>query len=293
MLKSNSKAKSPTKGLPFEVELPEHSEHLNMIVYGDTGVGKTHLCGTAVQFAGSNPVLFIDVEGGTKTLHGVKVDVTRPRSWKEWQTIYEYFLHDNRKYKAVIIDPLTELQKRSMATILGELDTGGGNYADLEKAIAPSRQDWLRSGEQMRKIIRGFRDLAYLPDIDRRVHVIMTALEKYDEKKQLICPSLPGALGVECGAMVDILVRLSRQHQVVTDEDTGEEKSIIRRHLLTDDYVDDMGIKYMAKNRGNRLGRAMWDPTIEKILGVWGQKEPKPKDALDDEEDWEDDDNVS
>ena len=255
--------------LPFDVERPENSEHLNMIIYGDTGAGKTHLCGTALDFPETYPPLFIDFEGGTKTLHGKDIDVVRPKNWKEIQTIYEFLIHDNDKYRCVIIDPLTELQKRhSMGTIMGELDASHDGYLDLERAVAPTRQDWLRSGEQMRKLIRAFRDLAYLKDRNRRVHVIMTALEKYDEKKQTVCPQLPGALGLECGAMVDILVRLSRQHVTGTDDD-GNEVSVIKRHLLTDDYVDEVGTKYMAKNRGNRLGLHMWNPNVERLIGVW------------------------
>lgn len=259
--------------LPFRVELPENSEHLNMIIYGDTGTGKTHLAGTAIDFPESSPALLIDFEGGTKTLHGRNIDVTRPKNWKEIQDIYEYFLYDNDKYKCVILDPLTELQKKySMGFVTGEMtedSEGKSIYTSLEEAMAPTRMDWMRSGEQMRKVIRAFRDLAYLDDVDRRVHVIMTALEKYDEKKNVVAPQLPGALGIECGAMVDILARLSRQTVEVTDEETGEPKTIIRRHLLTDQHVDEFDVKYLAKNRGNRLGQAMWDPTIAKILGVW------------------------
>lgn len=261
-----------SKALPFKVELPESSEHLNMLVYGDTGTGKTHLCGTALDFADTNPCLFVDFEGGTKTLHGKKIDVTRPKNWAEVQDIYEYFLYDNDKYKCVIIDPLTELQKKySMGFVTGELtedSQGQSIYSSLEEASAPTRQDWLRSGEQMRKVIRAFRDLAYHHDQNKRVHVIMTALERHDEKRNVICPQLPGSLGIEAGAMVDILVRLSRQNVQKTDEN-GETRTITRRHLLTDVYVDEFGTKFLAKNRGNRLGNAIWDPTIEKILGVW------------------------
>ena len=277
--------KAKQQVLPFSVERPEHSEHLNMIIYGDTGAGKTHLCGTALDFIETSPPLFIDFEGGTKTLHGKDIDVVRPKNWKEIQTIYEFLIHGNEKYKCVVIDPLTELQKRhSMGTIMGELNVDTEGYVDLEKAIAPTRQDWLRSGEQMRKLIRAFRDLAYLPEKKRRVHVIMTALEKFDEKKQTVCPQLPGALGLECGAMVDILVRLSRQHTTETD-DEGNEISIIKRHLLTDDYVDDVGTKYMAKNRGNKLGLHMWNPTVERLLGVWKLKGSAPVMKEDDDED--------
>lgn len=262
--------------LPFAVELPESTEHLNMIIYGDTGVGKTTLLGTASEYVGTDPLLLIDIEGGTKSLHGKQVDVVRPKMWREIQEIYNYLRHENTHYKAVAIDSLTELQrKHSMGSIMGDLDAESDEYGDLEKAISPTRQDWLRTGEQMRKFIRAFRDLSYLSDRERRVHVIMTALEKYDEKKDLVCPQLPGALGLECGAFVDILGRLSivsREVDMVEGDEGYEEgavKVVTARHLLTAEYVTEEGMKYKAKNRGGLLGQQVWNPTITSLIGVW------------------------
>ena len=33
--------------IPLQVERPAQSEHINMILYGDSGSGKTHFLGTA------------------------------------------------------------------------------------------------------------------------------------------------------------------------------------------------------------------------------------------------------
>lgn len=259
--------------LPFSTYLPEASEHVNMIVYGDTGAGKTHLCGTAFDFEATSPPLFIDFEGGTRTIIGKNIRIAKPSTWTEIQVIYDFLVHKNYLFKCVIVDSLTELQKKfSMGYIMGELgeETGDG-YKDLGASTAPTRQDWLRSGGQMRKFIRGFRDLAYLKDRRRRCHVIMTTLEKYDEKKNTTCPELPGSLGLECGAMVDILARLSRQN-ISVEDDEGIAIPAARRHLLTDDYINEQGIKFMGKNRGGLLGTHMWDPSIEKIIGVWSKE---------------------
>ena len=256
--------------LPFPTEMPSESGHLNMIIYALSGGGKTHLSGTAQDCEETSPCLFVDFEKGTETLRGKAIEIARPETWKEITTIYEYLRHDNTRFKSVILDSATELQKKhSMGMILGELETEAAGYSDLGKAIVPTRSDWQRTGDQVRKVIRAFRDLAYLQEKDRRVHVIITALEKFHDKKNLICPQLPGALGDECGAMVDILVRLSRQTVAEISDTDGSEVFIMKRHLLTDEYTDEGGIRYMAKNRGSGLGKSMWEPTIAKILEAW------------------------
>lgn len=261
--------------LPVPIELPDIAgRHLNALIYGDSGAGKTLLAGTAIYCEATRPALFIDVDSGVTTLDSAGIldsewiDIVRPRSWTDFQKIYEFLANDNDYYRCVVVDSLTEIQRKfSMGTILGEIGEGVDTYNDLGRSPVPTRQDWMRTGDQMRKLIRALRDLAYLPDQDRRVHVIMVALEKHEEKRKVICPALSGTLGMECGAFVDILARLSRQIVVENDE-SGEPVERIRRHLLTDDWINDLDIRHMAKDRTRRLGRGMWDPTIADIMGA-------------------------
>jgi len=121
----------------------------------------------------------------------------------------------------------------------------------------------------MRRFIRAFRDLAYLPEKDRRIHVFLTALEKIDEARSVVCPSLPGLLGVEIGASVDILARYSFK-QLDWEEDGTPGKTV--RHLSMKEFINDDGIKHLAKARvpkGARFPTAFRSPTVNKILGQW------------------------
>ena len=251
--------------LPFFVEKPEDTDFTNAIIYGDTGSGKTYLLGTAVDHPATSPFLLLDVEGGTKTLRGRGVDVVRPLSWKEIQDIYNYFRHDNHHYKALGIDSLTELQKKySLGTILGDIHEGESDYTDLGGTSVPTRQDWLKTGDQMRKFIRAFKELSYIKTGGDRIHVFMTCLEKMDEKRNLVGPMFSGQLSSESGAYVDVLARLS--HIAVEEEDgEGNVRAVSRRHLLVDSYTNEDGVRYLAKNRGSST-RQIWDPTIQKIV---------------------------
>lgn len=239
--------------------------HVNAIIYGDSGVGKTVLAATANLCVETFPALFIDIDSGTASLDNMDIDITRPRSWEDINDIYKSFLAGGTGYKSVIIDSLTECQKKfSMGTIMGELEKD--QYNDLNVSNVPNRQDWMKSGEQMRKLIRAFRDLAALDNPEHRVHVFMTALEKVNTETRVAHPLLPGVLGAECGAMVDVLGRMSRVSVPNTDTD-AEGENILMRHLLLDDYINEYGIKYMGKSRLQHLGVQLWNPTIADLIG--------------------------
>jgi hypothetical protein len=240
------------------IERPDQSEHLNMILYGDSGVGKTYLLGTSNDCPETSPSLLIDFEKGTRTLHGRDIDIFRPDTWSEIQDVLEFFMFENDKYKSVLLDSATEVQKKfSMGSILGYFD---GPAPDLGSTVAPSIKDWNRTGDQMRRLIRGFRDLAYLSDRSKRVHVVITCLERMNDKRQLVSPQLSGALGEECGALVDFLMRLSKQRTIDEDE------TVERRYLLTSDHINEDGIKYLGKSRGTSLPKGIWEPNMTKIM---------------------------
>lgn len=240
--------------------------HMNVMIYGIIGVGKTVLLGSAEDCEHTYPMLFLDVEGGTLSLSGSDIDVMRPQNFEQIQEIYDFLRYDNDYYKSVGVDSLTEVQRKlSMAGILGTLQDDA-SYANLAGHTPPQRYDWLSSGEQMRRFIRAFRDLAYLPDEEKRIHVLFTALEKNDEERGIVCPSLPGLLGIEIGASVDILARMSIQ---TMELDEGRRKKM--RHLALREFMKD-DTKYIAKSRTPKhikFPKEVWKPTVDKLLGLW------------------------
>lgn len=254
----------------MKVYRPETRENIriNSIIYSLPGGGKTRLAGTAQDYEPTSPTMLIDIGGGTLTLSGQKIDIVRPTSLTELQEVYDFLRHDNRKYRSVSLDHLTETQKKlSMGSILEELDADeAGGYGDLTKASPAHLYDWLRSGEHMRKIIRAFADLATLKDRKRRIHVFLMALEKKDDSRSVICPQLPGTLGIECCASVDLVARLYRRKRKIKG------KIARLRYLLTDEAVNSEGLTCIARNRGDVLGTGIWEPTVERIVSKWISK---------------------
>lgn len=247
----------------------------NSIFYGVTGAGKTTFLGSAQECEWTSPILIMDILGGMRSLAGMGIEITRPTSFAEIQDIYNFLRHDNRKYRSVGIDSITGLQRKlSMGEIIGELDPEGA-YSNLANYTPADQYDWLGSGEQMRRFVRAFHDLAYLPDEERRLHVIITALEKHDLERGIICPSLPGVLGPEIGASVDIMARLTVQHVGIEgEEDEEDEEELERyRHLQFREQRDaQTGLRVLAKVRvppTRTFPDEMWQPTMNKLVSVW------------------------
>jgi phage nucleotide-binding protein len=226
-------------------------QYLKFLIYGYPGIGKTVFCATAQKDARAKDALLIDFEGGTLSIADSDIDVVRVTDFKQFNDVYE-FLHSestkaNPRYRTVILDSMTEIQKLNMASVIGSAMISNPNK-DPDR---PLIDDWGKSQEQMRKLIRAFRDL--------KMHVFVTALaqEIKDERDGSITvkPSLPGKLADEVCGMLDIVGYLGML------EKTVEGQRVLVRQML----VQPMG-KFIAKDRSDRLGQIVENPTVTSVL---------------------------
>lgn len=183
------------------VQSPAESiDWLNLLIYGDPGVGKTKLCGTAQDHPDTSPILFLDVEGGSVTLRKRKdIDVIQIRSMQQVQEVQnKLFKQPKMYYKTVIIDSLTELQKLDMRTVMKEQWNKKPDSTDI---YVPSPREWGKSGERVRMVVRDYRDLP--------CNVICTALLATDQSESgkitSYHASLPGKLKSEIPGFFDIV----------------------------------------------------------------------------------------
>jgi hypothetical protein len=252
------KIRSPQKRLP----------NLNVLVYGDSGAGKTLLSGGAAFVPELSPVLFIDVEGGTHTLSHFEdtadIDIVpdpaeeRTLRWTDIQKLYNALYEGKHPYKTVVIDSLTEMQKLAMSTLLGS----GDKMTIDAVGNLPEYKDWNINTEQMRRMVRAFRDLP--------MNTIFTALAddiadprsaKSENPKFLKVPSFTKRLRQEIPAFFDIVLYLYSKAQ-------GPENV---RFVQTD--KDNNAV---AKCRVFGVPRAIQNPNMEMLYDMLVRNPAKP-----------------
>lgn len=229
-------------------KVQERSSWYNMLIYGDSGTGKTTLAGSADLVPAMRPVLFIDVEGGTESLkHSYpEVDTVRVMTWKQMQSVYDALYEGGHGYRTVVLDSLTEIQKFNMYDIMSGVIQ---KRPDLDPDV-PSMREWGKNLEQLRKMVRGFRDL--------EIHTIFTALSRSDKDAKTgitsMKPSLSGKLADEVAAFLDIV-----GYYYVKQMGDGEDAEF-KRYLLTQKTDSQI-----AKDRTGRLPMVVEAPTMQTL----------------------------
>lgn len=234
----------------------EAIEYINLLVYGNSGVGKTLLCGTAWDVPEMRPVLVVDVEGGTFTLREKypQVDVVRVDSWKDMQTVYDALYNGEGGYRTVILDSLSEIQKFSMGQIMTEVKKSDPGR-DIE---VPGIREWGKNLWQVRAVVRGFRDLP--------MNALFTALADHNrdtrtglDKSEL---GIQGRSRMEIPGFVDFVVYMYMKYH---DEQN-------KRFLLTQQTE-----KEIAKDRSNKLPKIIEEPTMKLIHStIFGGNDADP-----------------
>jgi hypothetical protein len=216
---------------------------INMLVFGEPGTGKTRLAGSAAVVDELSPVLFIDVEGGTLSLREVypEVEVIRVKNFEQLGSVFEDLRKMKHGYKTVVLDSLTEIQKFGMYHIMK-----GVTVKDPDRdPDLPGIGEWGKNTEQMRKLVRAFRDLP--------MNTIFTALAATDVDKKgnkTIRPSLSGKLAAEVVGFLDIVV-----YYYLKEVDD------IQQRLLLTTRTDEV----IAKDRTDRLPPVVQDPSMDLI----------------------------
>jgi len=229
------------------------SPRINLLVYGESGIGKTVFASTASQLEKCSPALLIDVESGVMSAAtmGIEIDYVTVNDLPELQAAMELGL--GGKYKTVIIDSLTELQKKLMSVLLKKAAI---KDPSRDPYIA-QMQDWGKNLELMRRIIMKMRDSS--------VHFIANALMSADrdERTGVVTnrPQLPGRLGNELAAFFDIVGAL-----IASDKKEYFNRLVVRN-----------AASYIVKDRTNRLPDDMYGPTITKIFNFLGGKPNVPE----------------
>lgn len=234
-------------GLPI-LSPNEYRRPLNLLVYGEPGVGKTVLAASADEIPELRKVLILDVEGGTMSVDHrfPNVSVVRLTDFLKTNDIYdELWRRKDHDFGCIVLDSLSEMQKLSMSSIMhGEVYRNPEIDPDI-----PSMRNWGKNINQIRRLVRQFRDLP--------IPTIFTALvseDKDDRTGRLLRkPALSGKLASEVAGFFDIVGFL------YIKEAEGQQT----RFMLTGGAE---GI--VAKDRSERLPPILESPTMKVIYDL-------------------------
>lgn len=224
---------------------------VNLLGYGEPGVGKTTFLGTALDHPKTRPALIFDIEGGMTTLRSRKdLDVVPLRSIEELTDKYNKLWRSidaktgKMYYQTVCIDSGTELADLDMR---GVMEIAYNANPDKVNKDVPSPREWGIVRSHMRKITRAFKDLP--------CNFIMTATlgEKTPEgQPTYYFPGFGGKLQREVPGFMDIVGMMT------TDVDPVS--GVVSRQIQV------QGTKrVVAKDRTSALGSVVQEPTIPLI----------------------------
>lgn len=205
----------------------------NWMFYGDYGTGKTTLAASASEVPEMKDVLFLNIEAGDESIRHMDLDIVDISDFSQFARVHEYLrihckhrdqweddkdeaakarlieleailkgveedsIKEPTMYRTVIIDTLTEVQKYCMYGLLG---VQIGEWALDMAPEAPEWQDWSKSAEMIRLLIRSFRDLPM-----HTIIVCAQANEQDHQKRFHHHPLLPGKLANEAQGFFDVV----------------------------------------------------------------------------------------
>lgn len=228
---------------------------LSILIHGDSKTGKTTLAGTSPK-----PVLILDAEGSSKFLPykmigwdpmteepptpdgSWEVCVVICRSWQMFQRTYDWLASGKHGFKSLVVDSITELQRRCKE----QISAGGDQFR---------QQDWGSLLLYMDRSIRGLRDLTLVPGSPVQVVVFVAETRYKDDKWR---PYMQGGIETDLPYWTDLVGFLFAQPSVQPDGSAGP---IVRQLLISPHQ------QYIAGERvQGRLAPVETEPNIEAML---------------------------
>ncbi len=208
-------------------------ERIRMVLYGESGVGKTRFCSTWPT------PLFLDADRGMASIR-TKVDRIEIVSWDDLSNAYG-MLAEGLPYKTVVLDTLNEIQLIGMKGVLENFPHVKRPYESL-----PGESDYGKMLYDFNNMIHAFRDLPY--------HVIFISQSNskiFDT--DTVMPQLTGK---------NTTRNLTRTVDLVGYMYKKEDEK--RTRILSFDEAE-----FVTKDRSDKLPAFIENPTFDEMAKYW------------------------
>ena len=225
-------------------ELSDFNESTNILVYGDSGAGKTVLGGTCPD------ALFLSTEQGTISAkrQGSKARVWRIEKWEDLEAAYKWLRDNpNHPFKWIVLDSVTKMQEQLKRHVLDRrVERRGDTDPDI-----PEIADHQKFQNMFKRFMTAFVELP------TNVLFTATTMRKEDEEgDDIVLPNIDGkGYGIANYACAEM--------DVVAYYGMAKDKSTKRtvRRLLCQHTPP-----YFAKDRFDVLGNWIDDPNMPDII---------------------------
>ena len=215
---------------------------LRMMIYGETGTGKTWLAAEAQDVEGMAPIMFLDMDRGTKAItHRTDLQVVPVYSMKKMELVLKYLKVMKHPFRTIVMDGVSAFVQTLLDERLMVPDRKGFD------AYVPTRQDYLFVMMRIRKIIQALKKSDY--------HYICIANVRVEKDVSGLTETFPELVGRQARGV-------GREFDVVgyTYVNVRPDRTVVR-FLQTAPFA-----ARAAKCRSpNPLPAVMTDPTMQQI----------------------------
>jgi hypothetical protein len=229
------------------VDLEEFGESYNILVYGDSGVGKTVLGGTAPN------ALLASAEPGAKAAkrQGSRAKLRRITSWADAMDLLSCLSSEDPAYAGfewIIIDTADAIQKKGLKSILADA-----------VAANPKRDPHIPALQDRMKWHLMFEDwVAQMIDLPVNTLWLAHTMRSEDEDgEDIVSPGLEGKKGMVSNYVCSVMDAVG--YMSVT---TNKADEPVRR-ILWERFPP-----YFAKDQYDRLGRWTDNATLPEIISL-------------------------
>lgn len=237
------------------VDLDEFTESINLMIYGDTGVGKTEL----ISYLPGR-VLVLSSENGTivikrmmKRLGISQKEAKRFKVWpiRKWQDLEEAYIwvrdHGIKVFDWIAIDTATSVQGRAMRAAMEKAVAHNPVKRDID---LPDRGEHQKMQNAMKRMVADFNELPI------NTFWLAQAMRREDrDGNEIVLPFIMGkdfeVSSWVCAQMQAFAYYAKRPAKVEIDGRRGKRvaKTVTQRVLIWDSFADSEDVTYWAKDR--------------------------------------------